>query len=77
MTYKEDVERYLVGNFEDISEARASELTTQHADLVIKGQEFRSNATYVAHEIADAAGGLNYHGRLDEAEDAAYEADRD
>lgn len=72
---RNDVERYLMGNYDDISETKARLLTTKHADIVRNGQTFGSNATWVADQIAQAEGGLNYHGRLDESEDAAYTED--
>lgn len=77
MSYQTDVEKYLMGNYDDVSETKARLLTTKHADIVRQGRDFTSNATWVADQIAQAEGDLNYHGRLDEAEDAAYVEDND
>lgn len=75
--FQAEVEKYLKGNYDDVDDARARRLTETHIDFVTKGETFRSNATYVADEIAKAEGGLVYHGRLDEADDEALDNDDD
>ena len=58
------VTRFLIGNFE-IPEDQAIALVKKHNELVAKGYERGSQATYVADAIGDAEG-LTYIGKLDE-----------